>query len=64
MDIYAYSKFSPKAQSFIPIIGGFIARSDTKSKFVRFTFSKAGVLIDWESSGSEATMNNGFLNQH
>lgn len=62
-DMYIYTKSRANAQSFIPLIGPFIASMDMKSKIVRFTFYKNGVLKDWTSSGSATTMNEGYANQ-
>ena len=62
-DTYQYNKMALKAQSFIPLIGGFISASDTKTRMVMFTYSRKGILTNWTSSGGESTLNNGLLNQ-
>lgn len=62
-DMYMYTKVAANAQSFIPLIGGFIASTDTKTKMVSFSFTRNGVLSDWSTSGGNSTINSGLLNQ-
>ena len=63
-DNYQYMKASASAQSFIPLIGVLVSSTDTKTKFVSFKFSKANILLDWESSSSASTIGTGPLSQH
>jgi hypothetical protein len=63
-DTYEYMKAGPEAQTYIPIVGAFIASSDMKTQAVRFVFSAKGVLLDWSISTSNQHLNNGYFNQH
>jgi outer membrane protein assembly factor BamE (lipoprotein component of BamABCDE complex) len=62
--MYSYTKMSPTAATFIPLVGGLFAGVDMKGKLVSFTFTKAGVLKDWTASENDMSSNNGLLNQH
>lgn len=62
-DSYNYAKVAPSAQSYIPIIGGFIASSSMESRLVHFTFTAGGILEDWSASGMNQDVRNGFANQ-
>lgn len=63
VDMYVYSKVAADAHSFVPIVGGLFASSETQTQIVRFVFSKSGVLLDWTVSDSHTKMKNGLLNQ-
>lgn len=60
---YSYMNFSPQAQSFIPLVGGFIAKTNMRSRMVTFKFAPNGVLEDWSSTDNDMSTNNGLLNQ-
>jgi outer membrane protein assembly factor BamE (lipoprotein component of BamABCDE complex) len=48
--IYSYSKASPKAANFIPIVGLFAGGADVKTQSVMMSFDMQGILkgfMDW-----------------
>lgn len=63
-DIYAYSRFQQRAESFIPYVNLLVGGADTTNTAVSFRFGADGKLQDWSSTAQNSAFNGGLLNQH
>lgn len=50
--VYAYSAYSVRPQTFIPIVGGFVGGADGQASSVSLTFGPDGKLLNTASSAS------------
>jgi outer membrane protein assembly factor BamE (lipoprotein component of BamABCDE complex) len=60
--VYMYTQVKTRPQSFIPLVGIFVAKADANSNVYTFTFGPDGVLKSYGASSSQATSGAGFGN--
>ncbi|MDR3527403.1 MAG: hypothetical protein P4L57_08980 [Rhizomicrobium sp.] len=53
--VYVYTHSQARAQSFIPIVGAFVAKADANSETYTFVFDQNGVLKTIGQGNSQAT---------
>lgn len=63
IDVYAYSKTTPTAATFVPIVGIAAGGANNHVTAVTFRFDPKGLLIDYTSTESNTDVRTGLLNQ-
>ncbi len=60
--VYTYTQVRTRPQSFIPIIGAFVAKADADSNVYSFTFDQRGVLVSYSTNNTAVTAGTGLVN--
>jgi len=62
-DIYSYSRYQQRAESFLPYVNLLVGGADTTTTAISFRFGADGKLQDWSSTAQNSAFNAGLLNQ-
>jgi len=59
--VYSYVKSTPRASTFIPVVGPFVGGADTETNSTTLRFDKNDVLLDYTTSQGQAPAGFGGL---
>lgn len=62
VDTYTFTRATPNAVDFVPIVGLFAGGAHGRTTNVSFNFNKGGVLTGYKSSSSKVDVHTGIMN--